>query len=435
MATDNFTDTNGTALETHDAKWVNLSSTYPVTNIEIQGNVAQAESAWDQTGALYSDGQPADQSSEAVIPGGSTSMRQKVAARITQNTDFGYAIYFSRITGSDYDRIYILKDNSWAAARTGSFGATADPHTLKIAVSTFGSDALIETWVDSSKQTDWTDTASPLTGGLPGFYASGDSAVAQCSFDDWTDGISAGGALLDAAVSCAGTVAGAITTAVTMAASVAASGVVAAVLTTSIILGSAVNVSATPIAALTTGINLASSVSSTATATTALTTGITLNAAVNAAATQASSLTTQIELRTAVSATAAATGELTVGLNLDAAVTGSAAAGGNLSTQIPLTASIAASSVTAAQLTTAISLVAVINGQAASTGELATDITLSVDATAAASVSGILNAQKIFNVVQLSADFQDAAAKTALFNVTRNNTVLFTRNRTKEVWF
>ena len=116
-------------------------------------------------------------------------------------------------------------------------------------------------------------------------------------------------------------------------------------------------------------------------------------------------------------------------------VTGSAAADGILLTQIPLTASIAVSSVTASQLTTGISLAANVGGQAASTAEIATDITLTADAASAASASGILNAQKIFNTVRLSADFQAVAAKTALFNVTRNNTVFFTRNRTKEVWF
>lgn len=225
----------------------------------------------------------------------------------------------------------------------------------------------------------------------------------------------AGGALLEAAVSGSATATAAIATGITVAASAAASAVVSAALTTSIILGSAVNAPASAAAEFTTRINLDAAATSSAVAATVLTTATSFDASVSAAATAA--------------------GELTVGLNLEAAVMGNAAAGGILATQIPLSASAGVSAVTASQLTTALSFAANVGGQAASTGELSTDITLSANAAAAASLSGVLNAQKIYNVVQLTADFKRVAVKSVLFSVTRNNPVLFTRNRMKEVWF
>ena len=241
--------------------------------------------------------------------------------------------------------------------------------------------------------------------------------------------------LLDAAVTATATVTAALTTGIAMAAGVACGAVVTAALTTSIILGSVVSASASAASDFTTQINLTAAITSTAIAATTLTTETSFDAAVTVAAAQASSLTTQIEIVCGVSAQAAAAGELTVGLNLDAAVVGSANVTGEIATQIPLTAAGTASAFSTPQLTTAISLAANGNGEASAISELTTDITLSADATLVASLSGILNAQKIFNVVQLPADFKTVAAKSALFSVTRSNKVLFTRNRTKEVLF
>jgi hypothetical protein len=175
-----------------------------------------------------------------------------------------------------------------------------------------------------------------------------------------------GGALLQAAVSCAVTVASALTTAITFAASVAASATVAAVLTTSILLGGAVSGSASTSAALTTEIKLAASVSGSASTAADLT--------VESGALLASS----------VSATVATSVALTTEITCAAAVTGQATAAGALTTEIPLASVINAQGATVANLTTEIACAASVTAQGTTVSDLTTEITL------ASSVSGVV---------------------------------------------
>ena len=43
MASDDFTDSDGTALEDHDANWTSIGGSYVVTNSEINSNTCEHE--------------------------------------------------------------------------------------------------------------------------------------------------------------------------------------------------------------------------------------------------------------------------------------------------------------------------------------------------------------------------------------------------------
>jgi len=81
MASDNFTDSDGTGLESHDANWTSIGGNYVVTNYEINSNRCETEAAWQYAGA-YNAGSSADDS-QIIFAGGAsaTPTIRHVAAR------------------------------------------------------------------------------------------------------------------------------------------------------------------------------------------------------------------------------------------------------------------------------------------------------------------------------------------------------------------
>lgn len=191
MATDNFTDTNGTILDTHDAKWnMGQANAFVIQNNRAQLNGPGGEQAW------YQDGQPQNQSSECVwAPGVYNDACNRIAfCNGTGGWGGGYAMKIEQIGGSNLV-FTLLKDASWAGYYQADTGvsisnATTNGITIKIAQISGGT---IKLYVNGSEVGSYSD-GSPKTGGYPGFSVTRDSGVsADYAIDSWTDAAAAAG--------------------------------------------------------------------------------------------------------------------------------------------------------------------------------------------------------------------------------------------------
>lgn len=194
MATDPFTDSNGTYLTPHDAKWINVTSGYGTDDAVINNNILEADGAWQGYGGLYNDGQPDDQLSQMTFVGDAGiagAAYRKALARATKDSTFGYVAYFNAVSGGNYTSITILKNTTWASSASGLSYPVADDLTFKISA-TWQSTTTVEVIVDDVEKLSWADSSSPILSGLPGFKVDGPQYVLESRIDDWTDGIAAG---------------------------------------------------------------------------------------------------------------------------------------------------------------------------------------------------------------------------------------------------
>lgn len=189
MASDSFTDSDGTGLESHDANWSTPHADYAVTDLEINSNIVEHEGAWDSSGAYY-DGST-EEDSQIVFVGGVDTTARHVAVRMATGTadfdDLGYSLYLGA-TGSDYTHVYVGLGRSWIATLNGSASyATADDHTLRITAS----GTTITGYVDGNDEGNTTDS-DVSDAGHPGFWTTDVAGVADSRYDDWTDGAAGG---------------------------------------------------------------------------------------------------------------------------------------------------------------------------------------------------------------------------------------------------
>lgn len=192
MATDNFTDTNGTLLNTHDSLW-DTASGGDVDNGEINNNDLQPAGDWTVCAAFYNNSQPADQESELGFKATTAFRFNRRAGVRKSSTNQGYEIYFSVGSGGNYTTLEMAKDGSWFAtlASSGSWAYNI-VHVAKIKV--YGtSTTSIEGWVDGTQiGSTQTDATSPITTGNPGLRIEGDG-TREHTVTYWTDNITAGG--------------------------------------------------------------------------------------------------------------------------------------------------------------------------------------------------------------------------------------------------
>jgi hypothetical protein len=194
MATDTFTDSNGTALTDHDGNWTDPGLTnMDIANAEINNNLLESTGVSQRWAAYYSNSQNEDQMSQALIKGADgESTALHIAVRMASGVA-GYAVVFdSRGGGSagNWTDLYIYKDEVfWAGGSLADDYAYADDHTLKIEAAGNASVDL-DYYVDGNLEDSDTDSSSPLTGGEPGVYLPTFKPVINSRLDDWTDGIS-----------------------------------------------------------------------------------------------------------------------------------------------------------------------------------------------------------------------------------------------------
>lgn len=190
MALDNFTGADGTLLAIHDSDWVDLNGTYLVSKFKLTSSACGTTSTYALAGAIYSTS-TAD-SSQIVIKAVTATVNKFVCIRSNSTNNYGYSARFIYTSGN-WVAVSIYKNGSQVAIVSGlTLPATSD-HTLLI-TATGTSPLLISVFIDGSTTAAVTySDSSPLIAGSPGFYVVGNGVSANNNFDDWTDGVSAGG--------------------------------------------------------------------------------------------------------------------------------------------------------------------------------------------------------------------------------------------------
>jgi hypothetical protein len=191
MASDNFfNNANGTALSTHDPKWVNSAG--QGDRCVVQSNAVQINTGYSNAAYRYSNSQPQIQASQIFFrPGDWSDGTREVFCNGTDANDS----YRVRVFATAWS---LYKDGSLFLGQFNVAHGFSSPATTGITVRvaqeagggirvSLGEGDVTPTSVFSG--TDGT----PKTGGNPGFsIAQGASARDQYTVDNWTDGVSGG---------------------------------------------------------------------------------------------------------------------------------------------------------------------------------------------------------------------------------------------------
>ncbi|MBM2827743.1 MAG: hypothetical protein HW408_275 [Actinobacteria bacterium] len=185
MASDAFTNTDGTALSTHNANWGQLGG-YVLADLTIVSNQVRI-AAWGESGARYT-ASSIDLSQAVQEAVSEVNHHTHVCVRASASVK-GYHFKLLEISGGNWTTLTAYKDGAWLGATTVSISAGVT-HTLKITASGT-STVTIKCYVDNTEYLSLTDSATPLGTGNPGFILDGESIEAKA--DDWTDGAAGGG--------------------------------------------------------------------------------------------------------------------------------------------------------------------------------------------------------------------------------------------------
>jgi len=189
MASDNFTDDDGTALATHDPNWADLSSIL-VSKLEIQSNQCWPTGDWDIGGARYTASN--EEYSKVLVVGSANGQeRRRTGARGGAATQ-GYEVGLVTITGGNYTNLRVTKDGVYLGVWSVSADVTVNHY---IAIATSGTTTVtIRGWLDDVEQTpSKSDSSSPIGGpGNPSIFSEGFGSAAAAALDDWTDGAAPG---------------------------------------------------------------------------------------------------------------------------------------------------------------------------------------------------------------------------------------------------
>ena len=185
MATDDFNNTNGTALFTHNSDWAHADS--QVDEAEIQSNGCQPAGDWDL--CAHRNTTSTEDTSEAVFVGHAGTLREARSVNIRMSaTVEGYAVALTNISGSNYTGISIYREGVWQASTTSlSIDGTVN-QTVKITAEVSGPNLVIRGYINGTEEVNWTDTA-PLSSGNSGFVLEGGGAgtLEAVRIDDWSD--------------------------------------------------------------------------------------------------------------------------------------------------------------------------------------------------------------------------------------------------------
>lgn len=173
-ATDNFTNTNGVQLDSHNANWGVYNA------FDIQSNAASPDRANDESGAAYTgESFSNDQYSEAIIAGLVNSESVGVAVRGDGSGTF-YGYYSDVDTGTKY--IFKIVGGSWTELNS----ATSDivvTDTVRIEAE----GTTITPILNGSEDTDLSaQTDSAIASGAAGLCGFDNSTSMQ--IDDWEGG-------------------------------------------------------------------------------------------------------------------------------------------------------------------------------------------------------------------------------------------------------
>lgn len=215
MASDSFTNTDGTALSTHDAAWTK-SNGY-TASVTIQSNQARgpdfANCAYHYAGSGANESQIVKKAYSALA-----NNRFAVTVRAGTGT-LGYNLRLRGLSGDNFTEAAVYKNTTYVASSTGLSISRLSDITMKITATANASDQDIRIWINSTQLTFnyseagttysgqvLTDPSAntPITGGDPGFFNNSSAAQAENWWDDWTDNVSAGGVPPSSRLSCLG---------------------------------------------------------------------------------------------------------------------------------------------------------------------------------------------------------------------------------------
>jgi len=189
MASDSFTDTDGTLLSAHGPNtWIhwyaNPDGIGAILNNQLTKQSAQAffEVRCSSSSSRYN---------QIVFKAGSWEGDSKRIAVCATDTREGYELVPTDLTGDIFGSLTLRKNGVFQDLALVSMSRLSD-HTIALNVSVSGEitvslDGVLQTWNDAAG-TIFSD-ASPLTGGNPAIACFGmvSSADADYAFDDWTD--------------------------------------------------------------------------------------------------------------------------------------------------------------------------------------------------------------------------------------------------------
>ena len=187
MASDSFTNTNGTALSTHDAKWVNSGGFGDAC--VIQSNAVQLGAAYAAAQFRYVNGQPQQQSAQIFFkPGDWTDGIREVYCNGTDAND-SYKVRVSATWWSLYKDGSLLFGQFQVAHGLG--GVAANGLTVKVAQEASGLIRVSLAEGDTTPSSVYSNTdGSPKTSNYPGFRIDkGANTRDQYTADNFTDGI------------------------------------------------------------------------------------------------------------------------------------------------------------------------------------------------------------------------------------------------------
>lgn len=186
MASDSFTNSDSTGLESHDSNWGSYTATFVVTALEINSNICEPETDYTNSGARYTTS--SEDLSQIVKKSGSYINNSAGVCVRTDGTNGCYAFRMNGLSTDTFSSCELVKDFTFLAGGSGSWSRLSD-RTLKITASG-SSTTTVKGFIDGSEEATYDDSTTPYTSGSPGFYCTSGIAAADAGFDDWTDGAS-----------------------------------------------------------------------------------------------------------------------------------------------------------------------------------------------------------------------------------------------------
>ena len=201
MANDTFTNTNGTALDTHNSDWT-AASPSSTMDFEIQSNAAQSTNGkkWTNPIGVMNTGGDAD-ISELVgldLTNGASSGYNRPACRMS-TTSRGYNVSISE-NGTNITALAINRHTTSSVASTGAI-SVGDATNCDVAVTAEdeSGDVRVKVYVDQAEELSFLDTdAAKITSGTgSGWLAYAAGTTGTDAVSEWRDtvGGEAGGGL------------------------------------------------------------------------------------------------------------------------------------------------------------------------------------------------------------------------------------------------
>lgn len=197
MPTFDFSDANGTAIDTVDANWTLVSgSSGAASDIETDAGKAVNTNNFSDVKVFYDGSADEAKITHATDYEGTSSNYAAVLLRASGSQE-GYKAYFSNIAGSGdtvSNRVTVRRNGSFYANvdLTNSYDLASAETTLRIYDDAGALKIDVDNGTLSETQTIDTDP-TPLTGGFGGFSIAINGIDNAIAITEWTDGGGGGG--------------------------------------------------------------------------------------------------------------------------------------------------------------------------------------------------------------------------------------------------